>query len=129
MTRAHYTLQDIGEALPWSSLANFVHHLDAGSELCSEIYPDSAYWAGTMRVPLLLAAILDAINCGRWESVAMNTPRGKAKPAKPKPVKRPGIDSGERKYGSGAIPISQWWAWWESGIDIENDGGEEPVEE
>lgn len=54
----------------------------------------------------LLASAVDALNAGNWQ-------RGGDRHApKPKPVKRPG--GKEQQYGKGAIPISEFKAWWDA---------------
>lgn len=82
----------------------FVQHSPRESALYRDMHPEFAEWGV---VEHLLAASVDALNVANWQ-------RQKKKNApKPKPVKRPGVTK-EQRFGSGAIPASEFKTWWDN---------------
>ena len=60
------------------------------------------------RYELTIERIGDMIAEGNWQRA------GRKNSPHPKPIKRPGVDSGDKTFGSEPIPISQFNDWWES---------------
>ena len=95
--------------MDWAELGAFVKYLPLDSALKSEMNPDSAYWEGSRRVPMLLADLYDGLN-GLTYTVSRI---GGVKPKKPKPYPRPGVKK-SNAYGREAIPIKDFEDWWDS---------------
>lgn len=97
MTRAHYTLDDLGGRLSWPALFSFISYLPPGS--LSDDRELRAWYEGQATADLLanLIDILQAMGGGRHR---FERPWQKQK--------------GPRKtVGSGAIPAEQFAEWWE----------------
>lgn len=109
ITRTPYTLRSVPLVMDWAELGAFVKYLPLDSALKSEMNPDSAYWEGSRRVPMLLADIYDGINGLTYTVTRM----GGAKPKKPKPYPRPGVKK-SNSYGKGAISIKDFDDWWDA---------------
>lgn len=116
ITRAGRSLYDIpAQGMTWADLRDFVAYLDASSALVGEVNPDAAGWQGEEKVPMLLAHIADTLSGLAYGYALTHMKRGSKKPAPPKPIPRPGIAKTadrERHFGSGAIPIADFDAWW-----------------
>lgn len=120
MTHTRYTLDDLGGALTWRALLNFVTHVGPQSALAKSMRPElaemSGWLDGSMVAPLI-AELIDCTNYGRWEYATSVTPKKKKKPKEPKPVPRPWAKSrarGEKRIGRDPIPISEFESWWRS---------------
>lgn len=109
------TLEDVPEHLSWRALRSFVGHLDAGSELVSELSPESAHWQGDSRIAMLLADVFDQLSWLRYEFACANTPKGKSRPKRPRPYPRPGVKAQDESVGRKPIPVSEFDAWWDGG--------------
>ena len=103
MTRTGRTL---GEYLNMGAtglvaLISFVENLPIDSALGKSIYPKDEFgeWHRTLKTNAILADIYDVL-------VAANTKKGH----RPKPYPRP--QDNKNIIGSGAIPISEFWDWW-----------------
>ena len=65
-------------------------------------------WASGEMDAYLLAHVGDLLAVGNWQRAGnKNAPR-------PKPIQRPGVETGARSFGSDPIPISEFNDWWES---------------
>ena len=107
MTRTGRTLEeymDMGAAGK-VALISFINYLDRDSALRRELDPNDEYaeWYTTMKTNAILADLYDAF-------VASRTPKGR----KAKPYPRPEAD--KQTIGKGAIPVSQFWDWWNKGV-------------
>lgn len=109
------TLEDVSEHLSWRALRSFVGHLDAGSELVSELSPENAHWQGDSRIAMLLADVFDQLSWLRYEFACANTPKGKSRPKRPRPYPRPGVKAQDESVGRRPIPVSEFDAWWDGG--------------
>lgn len=109
MTRTPFNLKCVPDSLDWWELGSFVKHLPLDSALKSELNPDSAYWEGSRRVPMMLGDIADLLQHQNY--LILKTHGGK--PKKPKPYPRPGSKKKTKSYGRGAIPISDFADWWD----------------
>lgn len=109
LVRAGWTLDDVPSRLPWRALYAFVTHLPSDSALKREMNGDDAEWSSTLKTNAILADIFDAI--AEFE-VAFAKSRG-AHPKAPRPYKRPGASSGEKRIGKGAVPHGTFMKWWE----------------
>lgn len=98
-------LDEVGAgALSWRDLEVIVDHLPRTSALGRSVGGERAAWGPA---EYLLAGLLDAANSGNWQ-------RGGGKGARPKRVKRPEDAQKGEKIGAGAIPISDFDAWWDA---------------
>lgn len=82
------------------ALVSFIQNLPIDSALQKSINPKDEFgpWHKTIKTNSILADIYDVL-------VATNTKKGR----RPKPYPRP---KEHRSIGNGAIPISQFWDWW-----------------
>lgn len=85
-----------------------VRHAPTSSSIARAMHPETAAWANGEVTAQLLALIGDMIAEGNWQRA------GRKNSPHPKPIKRPGVDSGDKTFGSEPIPISQFNDWWES---------------
>ena len=102
MTRTGRTLTEYMQmgAAGKAALISFIKYLQPDSALYKAMNPDDEYgqWLTTMKTNAILADIFDAF-------VQANTKKGhKVKPY-PRPVEKQSI-------GKGAIPIKDFWQWW-----------------
>ena len=105
MTRTGRTLaeyMDMGAA-GIVALLSFINYLPPDSALSSAMDPQNEVgeWYTTMKTNAILADIFDVF-------VSANTKKGRKAKEYPRPKKK-------RKIGSGAIPISEFWDWWNGG--------------
>ena len=96
-----YTLDDVGGALTWDALGDFIAKTDPGSALSYEIDPERAQWGTIDGTNTILADIYDQLATINYNMVALLSKR---LPKKPKPYKRPGKKE-ERHIGT-AVPIT-----------------------
>lgn len=122
----HFQLRDVGGALPWGALLNFVLHLPRTSALSRELLPltETEKWADGTLVAPILADLVDVVNAAAAVLAAKGTGRS---PRRPKPYRRPWATGGETNIGSDAIPIADFEAWWngcgqDRTIEEEDDG-------
>lgn len=87
------------------------------SETIKALFPDrveECLWYGSTYQTQLLATVCDHLANISYILAASNSKHPKRIP-KPDPIPRPGIKLREKKkYGSDAIPISEWDMWWNS---------------
>lgn len=93
---------DTGE-LWWRDLLVIVRQQSRDSALLRAMDPDTANWGLSEQ---LLAAIADAEHTALWQ-------RGSGKKAdRPKPIPRPGVESGEKKVHKGdVLPAGEMAEW------------------
>lgn len=105
MTRTGRTLTEYMEmgAAGMAALISFVTHLPPDSALYQEMNQKDEFgaWMTTMKTNAILADIYDVF-------VAANTKKGRKVQEYPRPKKR-------RSIGKGAIPIKDFWSWWNRG--------------
>lgn len=104
MTRTGRTLteyMDMGAA-GIVALVSFVKNLPPDSALNRDMNPKDEFgpWYTAIQTNKILADLFDVF-------VAANTKKGRKAREYPRPRKRQG-------YGRGAIPISEFWDWWNS---------------
>lgn len=83
------------------ALLSFVNYAPPDAASRKELDPDAvevADWYTTRQTNIILADLWDAL-------VAINTKKGRKAKEYPRPRKR-------KRIGSGAIPISEFWDWW-----------------
>lgn len=115
MTRVGSSLYSVPEKLNWADLRDFVTYLDAGSALASEVSPENAGWQGDEKVPMLLAHIADLLANFSYGYAITHMKKTAQRPKPPQPIPRPGVaepKSSTKKFGEGAIPISEFDEWW-----------------
>ena len=105
MTRTGRTLSeyiDMGAA-GMVALLSFINYLPMDSRLRQAMDPqdDVGEWSTTKKTNIILADLFDVF-------VAANTRRGHKAKQYPRPKQK-------RKIGSGAVPISEFWDWWNGG--------------
>ena len=102
MTRTGRTLNEYMEmgAAGMVALISFVNYLPPDSALHMEENPDDevAGWFTTVKTNAILADLFDIF-------VAANTKKGTQPKEYPRPKKK-------AKLGRGALPISDFWDWW-----------------
>lgn len=99
-----YTLDDVGGALTWDALGDFISKTEPGSALSYDLDPERADWATTDRTNTLLADIYDLLAVMNRMLATMVTQR---RQPKPKPYRRPGKDKNEKRHvGTASIPIA-----------------------
>ncbi len=105
MTRTGRTLDELMSigAAGKVALLSFIKYLPPDSALNQAMNPKDEYgaWYTTAKTNGILADLFDVF-------VAANTKKGRKPQTYPRPHKN-------QKLGSGAIPISQFWDWWNKG--------------
>lgn len=110
MTRTVYTIDDIGGALSWSSLAAFIKFLGTDSALAKDL-GKSTGWEEPIKTNMILADLYDLLQI--LNSNVCRLGRGKTN-RKPKPYPRPGrAEDKKRKIGKGAMPLDELRRWME----------------
>ena len=107
MTRTGRTLSeyiDMGAA-GMVALLSFINYLPMDSQLRQAMDPQDEVgeWSTTKKTNMILADLFDVF-------VSANTKKGHKSKQYPRPKQK-------RKIGSGAIPISEFWDWWNGGDD------------
>ena len=105
MTRTGRTLteyMDMGAA-GMVALLSFINYLPPDSQLRQAMDPQDEVgeWSTVKKTNIILADIFDVF-------VSANTKKGHKAKQYPRPKQK-------RKIGSGAIPISEFWDWWNGG--------------
>lgn len=109
LIRVGYTVEDIGGALSWGALNDFIKKSGPESALVSEIYPEQAKWASIVKTNEILADLYDLIAYLRSELVYGLS--GK-KSKKPVLYKRPGREDDKKRHiGRNALPVSELEEW------------------
>ena len=105
MTRTGRTLSEYMEmgAAGMVALLSFVNYLPADSALRSATDPQEEIgeWNTTRKTNMILADLFDVF-------VSANTKKGRKAKQYPRPKQK-------KKIGSGAIPIRDFWSWWNGG--------------
>ena len=105
------TFEQAADAFGWGELFNFFHHLPDTSATYRALHKDAYRFASGLQESAILADIYDAI--AGLAYMFNRTHGGKAK--RPKPYKRPWVDSEEQRIGSDPIPISEFNSWYYGG--------------
>ena len=107
MTRTARTLSEYREmgAAGMVALLSFINYLPMDSQLRQAMDPQDEVgeWSTTKKTNMILADLFDVF-------VSANTKKGHKAKQYPRPKQK-------RKIGSGAIPISEFWDWWNGGDD------------
>ncbi len=99
-------LRDLGtDKLSWRDLEVVIQQSPRESAYARAAAQEHSQWDV---VAYLLALLVDSTAMGNWQ-------RGGGKGSKPKPVPRPGADSGAKRFGSDPIPAKDFNDWWENG--------------
>lgn len=116
LTLTGYQLRDIGGALSWGALLHFCTHLPRTSALSRELVPlsDAERWTSGEYNASILADIFDVLAQGIATLIAKGS--GKS-PKRVRPYPRPNRKPKVRHIGKGAIPIRDFWRWWNNGGD------------
>ena len=113
------TLADVPARVPWSSLENLVGHLGPTSAYSRELAEERGDgkllgWLDGSMVAPRLAELIDRVNQMLWQHACAHRGNG-PKPRRPQPYPRPWESKGiTRHVGDGAIPISEFHAWWKA---------------
>ena len=101
------SLDDLGTpALTWRDLFVIVRQAPPTSALARALEPDLAAWASGQVLADLTATVADLLAAGNWQR------QGKKSAPRPKRIKRPGQDNGEKKFGRAPIPVKDFDDWW-----------------
>ena len=107
MTRTGRTLSEYINmgAAGMVALLSFINYLPMDSQLRQAMDPQDEVgeWSTTKKTNMILADLFDVF-------VSANTKKGHKAKQYPRPKQK-------RKIGSGAIPISEFWDWWNGGDD------------
>lgn len=102
MTRTGRTLDEYMEmgAAGKVALISFIQYLPPDSALNRSMNPKDEFgeWYTTVKTNAILADLYDAY-------AAVNSKKGRKSKGYPRPKKK-------QTVGSGAIPVSQFWDWW-----------------
>lgn len=98
-----YTLDDVGGALTWDALGDFISRTDPGSALSFDLDPERAQWATTDKTNTILADLYDQLAVTNYYLAVMVASK---KPKKPEPYKRPGKDKEKKRIGKASIPLA-----------------------
>ena len=109
LTKAGRSLDELGGSLSASSLLAFARHLGADSAPACEADPDVVWTL----VPQLLARISDSLELLIWEYTCVHSKGSRPKP--PRPIPRPGVESGEKRVGKDPIPVADFDEWYYGG--------------
>jgi len=110
MTRAGFTLGDVGGALSNAALLSFARHLPCDSATALDVDPDMQWTL----VPQLLARISDSLEQFMWLYSCANS-KGSRRPRQPEPIPRPGVRKRSRRVGKAPIPIESFDDWYYGG--------------
>lgn len=111
MTKVGCTLDDVGDSLPWRSLASFVSQEDDGSALARDLDIEKHIWSKTAMTNSILADIFDMLAQINSILCAFGS-GGKVKRIDPYP--RPGTSaerSDQKHFGKGALPKDELRDW------------------
>lgn len=109
LTRTNYQITDIGGALSWGALYAFIKNLGGDSALARDLGKATG-WETTLKTNIILADIFDMLQVIHADLVAWAS--GGKKKANNKPYPRPNQkDETKRKYGNGAMPLSELRDW------------------
>ena len=98
-------MDDVGGALSWDTLGDFISKTEPNSALAFELDPERARWATTDATNSILADIYDVLEAIHWTLSFMASHK---KPKKPTPYPRPGMKKREKKHiGTASIPIGE----------------------
>ena len=107
MTRTGRTLSEYAEmgAAGKVALLSFINYLPPDSRLreAMDLQDEVGEWSTVKKTNMILADLFDVF-------VSANTKKGHKAKQYPRPKQK-------RKIGSGAIPISEFWDWWNGGDD------------
>lgn len=115
MTKLGVRLQDVPETIGWHAVYVFSQHLPEDSALFRSKYPEYAAMASPLQLASMMADIIDSI---AWLKYDFDVAHSKDSTLiqKPKPFPSPWAKEREREsmqtIGKGAIPISQFDAWY-----------------
>lgn len=105
MTRTGRTLSEYAEmgAAGKVALLSFINYLPPDSRLREAMDPqdETAEWFTTKKTNIILADLFDVF-------VSANTKKGRKAKQYPRPKQK-------KRIGSGAIPIRDFWSWWDGG--------------
>lgn len=119
MTLAGMRLEDLGGQLTMRMLLSFAGHLPPDSATSREIRGDGdaeSTWQSASLLPMLMAELVDTVHVVAWE-VAQQSSEHDLRSCYPDVIERPGVVPRKqtRHFGTGAIPISDFDAWWDGG--------------
>ena len=93
----------------WGAIADFVRHLPPGSATWRALNPEAAAFCSPLSLATISADVFDELALTRYTVAKLFSP---VAPKKPRPYSRPWDTSGDRHFGSGAIPVSEFDAWY-----------------
>lgn len=103
------SLDDLGENIDWTTMYNFVTHLDDKSAFAKQVSPEAAEWGSTTKTNFILADIFDMLSAINFNIMQVS---GAKNMQQPKPYKRPNSNKEDNnKYGKKAIPVTDIRSW------------------
>ena len=103
------SIEDLGTpALSWRDLLVIVRRSGPSSALARELQPELAAWASGQVLADLAANMVDLLAAANWQR------QGKKGAPRPKRIKRPGQDNGDKKFGRAPIPVKDFNDWWDN---------------
>lgn len=106
--RTGHSISELGSTLSWSTMYNFVTHLDEHSALAKQVSPDAVEWGSVTKTNFILADIFDILSAINYNIGQL---AGSKKSQRPKPYPRPNNKESKNKFGKGAIPVSDIRNW------------------
>ena len=105
------TLEQAARSFGWGAMADFARHLPADSATFRAMHPDAYVFASDLKGNAILADLFDAVSAFAHNYAVRNGSKG----GRPKPYPRPWNSGGEKRIGSGAIPVSEIEKWYYGG--------------
>lgn len=104
MVQLGVRLADFPRTYGWDALDVFARHLPLDSATRRWASRDEAMFASDMGRAALLADVFDAVRAFNHSFAAKGS-------ARPEPHRRPWTSPNNERYGSGAVPVSEFDAW------------------
>lgn len=108
MERLSCTLAQAPLFYGWHALSTWSGHLPQDSAVWRARHPDEAAFASAYGRAVIAADTFDAIMSAAKMLASVEGARVRS----PKPYPRPGQEDDSRHFGSGAIPVSEFDAWY-----------------
>lgn len=115
MTMTSYQLADLGGRLKSRSLLHFCRMLPVSSRTRraeSAKAAEEGMWEDLGMMPGLTATVIDEL---RYVEYLLKQARSTHRLPLPVPIERPGVETGVKRVGDGAIPIKDFDDWWNGG--------------
>ena len=98
------------------ALVHFAQNLgmDSATICAASGHERQSDWALRFKTNAILADVYDAVSAFNYSFIKAHSK--KKKPKRPKPYPRPWVkEKHTKRFGRGAIPIKDFWKWWNNG--------------